>query len=107
MWNTRVKTLVCAATLFATISCGSSGTNRGKKGNSNSEENVQNAVAITVGKSESRNVGSVIQATGSMVADETSNVAPKTAGKIANISVNEGQFIAGGAVLARIDDPRQ
>ena len=105
MRNTRLKTLSLAAALFATISCGSTSANRGKRGNSNSDENPQNAtITITVGKSESRDVGSVIHATGSMTANETSNVAPKTAGKIANISVNAGQFISGGAVIARIDD---
>jgi multidrug efflux pump subunit AcrA (membrane-fusion protein) len=46
----------------------------------------------------------VIQATGSVSADETSDVAPKTAGKIANLSVNAGQFVSGGAVIARVDD---
>ena len=105
MRNIRLKKLSLAAVLFATISCGSSGANRGKRGNSNSDENPQNAaIMITVGKSVSRDVGSVIQATGSMAADETSNVAPKTAGKIANISVNAGQFISAGAAIARIDD---
>ena len=105
MRNIRLKKLSLAAVLFATISCGSSSANRGKRGNSNSDENPQNAaITITVGKSVSRDVGSVIQATGSMAADETSNVAPKTAGKIANISVNVGQFISAGAAIARIDD---
>ena len=105
MRNIRLKKLSLAAVLFATISCGSSSANRGKRGNSNSDENPQNAaITITVGKSVSRDVGSVIQATGSMAADETSNVAPKTAGKIANISVNAGQFISAGAAIARIDD---
>ena len=105
MRNTRLKTLTCAVALFATISCGSSGGNRGNRSNSNAADNPQNApVAITVGKSESRDVGSVIRATGSFTADETSNVAPKIAGKIANISVNAGQFVSGGAVLAKIDD---
>ena len=66
--------------------------------------NATPAIAITVGRSESREIASVIQATGSLTAEETSNVAPKVAGKIANLSVNVGQFVSGGAVIARIDD---
>lgn len=45
-----------------------------------------------------------IQATGSLVADEVSNIAPKVAGKISNISVNIGDFVSQGSVVARIDD---
>lgn len=94
--------LICAVVIFATISCGSSGSNRGR-GNSNAED-TQAAIAITVGRSESRDVAASIQATGSVTADETSDIAPKTAGKVANISVNVGQFVSSGAVIARIND---
>lgn len=61
-------------------------------------------IAITVAKSESRDVASVIQATGSFTADEVSDIAPKVAGKVANIAVNVGQFVGGGALIAKIDD---
>ncbi|MEK7855116.1 MAG: efflux RND transporter periplasmic adaptor subunit, partial [Acidobacteriota bacterium] len=61
-------------------------------------------IQITVSKSESRNVPAFIQATGSLLADETSNVAPKVAGKVANVTVNVGQFVAQGAEIAKIDD---
>lgn len=104
MWKSRLKPMICAASVLMTLACGSADSNRGGRGNSNSEENLQAAVAITVGKSESRDVAASIQATGSVTADETSDVAPKTAGKIANLSVNTGQFISGGAVIARVDD---
>ncbi|MBK9164981.1 MAG: efflux RND transporter periplasmic adaptor subunit [Acidobacteria bacterium] len=62
------------------------------------------AIPITTGKSESRPVPAFIQATGSLVADEKSNIAPKVAGKVADIAVNVGQFVSQGAVIARIDD---
>ena len=61
-------------------------------------------ISITTAKSESREVPAVIQATGSLVADEVSNIAPKIAGKVSDISVNVGQFVQQGAVIARIDD---
>ncbi len=45
-----------------------------------------------------------IQATGSLVADEISNVAPKAAGKVVNVAVNIGQFVAQGTEVAKLDD---
>jgi len=105
MLSSRLKTLICALVIFATVSCGSSTGDRGRSNSSNVDETLQPAAfTITVSKSETRDVPSSIQATGSTTADETSNVAPKTAGKIANISVNVGQFVSTGAVIGRIDD---
>jgi multidrug efflux pump subunit AcrA (membrane-fusion protein) len=62
------------------------------------------AFNITVAKSEERDIPSTIQATGSLVANETSDVAPKVAGKISNIYANVGQFVTAGSLLAKIDD---
>ena len=105
MWNAHLKSLICAVVMAATISCGSSGANRGRNANSNSNADSQTpAIAVTVGKSESRNVSSAITATGSLIADETSDIAPKTAGKIANVSANVGQFVTAGSAIAAIDD---
>jgi len=39
-----------------------------------------------------------------LVADESSDVAPKTAGKISNVYVNVGRFIKSGSPIAEIDD---
>lgn len=103
MGNARLKSLICAFLMVAAISCGRTGANRERRGNSNAEEG-QPTVAITVGRTETRDVPAFIQATGSVTADETSDIAPKTAGKIANISVNAGQFVSAGAVIAKIDE---
>ncbi len=82
----------------------SSGESRGEgRANSNSEAEAP-AVAVTVAKVEARNVPAYIQATGSLIADETSDIAPKVAGKVANVSANVGQFVTQGAVIAKIDD---
>lgn len=106
MLSYRLRVLVCAALVCAAVSCGSqTANNRARRGNSNTEENPSGpAIAITVGKSESRPIASSIKATGSLIADETSDVAPKTGGKIANVYVNVGQFIVGGNPIAKIDD---
>src|SRR5258706_1202345 len=105
MGNSRLKLLICAAVVVVSISCGSAGSNSGRRGNSNANDNSQtDAIAVTVGKSESREVASTIQATGSLLADETSDIAPRVAGKIANVFANVGQFVSQGATIAKIDD---
>jgi len=104
MARSGLKAILTLSVSLAALACGSSGENRGRGANSNSDENPQAAVAITVGRSESRDVAAVIQATGTVTADETSDVAPKAAGKIANLSVDAGQFVSGGAIIARVDD---
>lgn len=104
MRNSRVRTYLCALLAAASLACGSSG-GSGPRANANVDAEPQApTIAITVGKSESRDVASFIQATGSLVADEKSNVAPKTAGKISNIGVNVGQYVSTGTLIAKIDD---
>ena len=73
-----------------------------RRGNSNTQEVP--AIAVTTARVEARNVPAFIQATGSLIADETSDVAPKVAGKVANVSVDVGDFVTQGAVIAKIDD---
>lgn len=85
------------------ISCGGRGNAEVRGGNSSPEQEAP-PIQITVARTEARNVPAFIQATGSLVADETSNVAPKVAGKITNVYVNVGEFISQGAQVAKIDD---
>ncbi|MFV0389628.1 MAG: efflux RND transporter periplasmic adaptor subunit [Pyrinomonadaceae bacterium] len=61
-------------------------------------------VNVTTGQSIAREVPSYISATGSLVADETSDVAPKVAGKVTNVYVNVGGFVSAGSAIAKIDD---
>ncbi len=105
MVNACSRTLALAALLCFAISCGSSSANSGQRGNSNGAEKAGgDAIAVTVGKSESRMVASSVKATGSLIADETSDIAPKVAGKVSNVYVNVGQFVSQGATIAKIDD---
>ncbi len=97
----RVKVLTCAALAVAAVSCASGGADR-QPTNVNADQS--SAISITVGRSESRDVASTINATGTLVALETSDVAPKVAGKIANIYTNVGEFIGAGATIAKVDD---
>jgi multidrug resistance efflux pump len=55
-----------------------------------------------------REVPSYIQATGSLIADETSNVAPQVSGQVISTPVNIGAFVRQGEVIARLNprDPQ-
>lgn len=95
-----------AAVLFLAVfgyACGTTQSAGERAGGSPETENSA-PIAVTVGKAESRDVAASIQATGSLTADETSDVAPRAAGKISNVSVNVGQFVSQGSVIAKIDD---
>ena len=100
-----LRCLVLATGIFVLAFGSGCGTTRSAEvNNANADQESGGPIAVTVATAEARQVPAFIQATGSMVADETSNIAPKIAGKIANISVNVGQFVSRGAVIARIDD---
>jgi RND family efflux transporter MFP subunit len=60
-------------------------------------------VAINVAAAEAKTVPLTIQATGSFVADEASDVAPKVAGRIAATPVDAGAFVKEGQVIVRMD----
>jgi multidrug efflux pump subunit AcrA (membrane-fusion protein) len=91
--------LLTAALLSA---CGTANNAQGPAANSNTDSDAP--VPITTARVESRQVPAYIQATGSLVANETSDIAPKVAGKVSNVSVNVGEFVSGGSVIATIDD---
>jgi multidrug efflux pump subunit AcrA (membrane-fusion protein) len=85
-------------------SCGRSGGGGNRNANANSADSRDAPITVTAGRSVSREVPAFIQATGSLIADETSDVAPKVAGKIVNVAANVGQFVSQGSVIAKIDD---
>lgn len=85
------------------VGCSSSSSGASRNANSGGEQEAA-PVAITVAKTEARNISAFIQATGTLVAEETSNVAPKVAGKVVNVTVNVGQFVSQGTEIAKLDD---
>ena len=83
---------------IAFAACGKSESAGGNNGGKAETEKPQ-TISISVGKAEAREVPAYIQATGSLVADETSDIAPKAAGKVVNIYANVGQFVGKGKRL--------
>ncbi|CAN5776029.1 efflux RND transporter periplasmic adaptor subunit [soil metagenome] len=92
-------TLLLLAVSFG-IACGRS---NAEIENQNVTEN-ETVINVTVTKAESREVPAYIPATGSLVADETSDIAPKVAGKVVNIYADVGDFITRGNTIAKLDE---
>jgi len=96
--------LITAISVFS-ISCGSGkSAETDRAGGANRAAKEQTPITVTTAKVEARDVAAFIQATGSLIADETSDIAPKTAGKVVNVSANVGEFVGQGSVIAKIDD---
>ncbi|MBA2621255.1 MAG: biotin/lipoyl-binding protein, partial [Acidobacteria bacterium] len=97
--------MIFAALIFA-AACSTSGKSdsANRKNGGKQAETSENPIQLTTAKVEAREVAAFIQATGSLTAQETSDVAPKVAGKVVNVSANVGDFVGQGSVIARIDD---
>ena len=102
------KVALLAAVLFSGLLIGgcsrSAANGRSRQTANTNAETGEQTFQVTVGKSEMRTVPAVIQASGSLIADETSDIAPKVAGKVSNVYANVGQFLTTGAVIAKLDD---
>lgn len=92
-----ILALSCLTACTKTQSAGSNQANK-------NSENKPPVITTTIGKAESREIPAFVQATGSLIADETSDIAPKVAGKVVDVSANVGQYISQGTVIAKIDD---
>lgn len=68
------------------------------------QEKAQTPIAVSTAKAVTREVPSYVQATGSLAAEEISDIAPKTAGQVILTPVNVGAFVKQGDVIARLDD---
>jgi multidrug efflux pump subunit AcrA (membrane-fusion protein) len=99
--------LVIFISLFSVLLAGCSGSESRGAGQRNANANARSreeVVSVTQTRAEAREVPSFVQTTGSLVAQETSDVAPKAAGKVTNTMVSVGDFVQQGAVLAKLDE---
>ncbi|MET0751916.1 MAG: efflux RND transporter periplasmic adaptor subunit [Pyrinomonadaceae bacterium] len=100
-----LKILIGIFVLSLSFACSKTSTEGNRRANAgNQSEDKGETIAITVEKAVSREVPAVIQSTGSLIADETSDVAPKTAGKVTNVYANVGQYITQGSLIAKLDE---
>lgn len=103
----KILILVVAVSLFSLSCSNSSASDNGKgKEKTENQDSRSDAVPVQVSTTKviSRDVPAFIQSTGSFIADETSDVAPKVAGKVINVYANVGAFVTQGSTIAKIDD---
>lgn len=98
------------ALALAVSACGKSGTRQGNRnadagtGAGAAEAADAPAVQVTTVRVETREVPAFIQATGSLTANESSDVASQTSGQVVSTPVNIGAYVRQGAVIARLND---
>lgn len=107
--KSRLASLIIVFALVFSAACGSSGSsnesNRNRAGQSGTAEaaaarpvEVSTAVAVV------REVPAYLEATGTVTADESSDVAPQVSGQIAQTPVAVGSYVRQGQVIARLND---
>ena len=103
----KIRLLICAIAIAAIsvflVSCG-----RSKAQPNQQKDGAAPAVPVVVQVSTapaiSRQLPRFFEATGSLAADEQSDVAPTVAGKVIAIGVDLGSYVKQGSVLVRLDD---
>ena len=102
--TTALLFLLCV-TLFAGACSGGEEKTEGARGGAGTAEAAEaQPVRVTTASAEAREVPAYLEATGSLAAQEESNVAPETSGQVIATPVDVGAFVGQGAVIARLDD---
>lgn len=95
--------LLSAMSLLLFTSCGGSKAESKKKGAAD-QATTPAVVDVTTAAAITRDLPRFFEATGSLAADEQTDVAPAVSGKVVAVGVDLGSFVGRGAVLARLDD---
>ncbi|PYT04237.1 MAG: efflux RND transporter periplasmic adaptor subunit [Acidobacteria bacterium] len=97
-----VALLTLVALCIAASSCGGSRVQANKKDGPAAAATPQ-AVDVTTAPAIVRNLPRFIEATGSLAADEQTDVAPTVGGRVVSVSVDLGSFVQKGQVIAQLD----
>lgn len=101
---------ICRLTVFIIFisalgaACNRSGAKTTDQANANANAARDEVITVTEGRATARSIPSYIQATGSLLADETSQVAAQVTGAVVSTPVDVGAVVRKGDVLARLDD---
>ena len=98
-----LKIAACSALLAFTAACSRQGSVTSAKSGSTPQPTVTTPAVTTV-RAVVRQVSASVQATGSFIAVDSSDVAPQTTGIIIATPVDVGSFVSQGQVIARLDD---
>ncbi len=90
-----VRPVLIAALALAAAACG-------RGASTEAQPPAPAAIAVTVSTVKSEDQAVTLEATGSFEADESSDVAPDSSGRVVATPVDVGQFVREGAVLVRL-----
>ena len=103
----HIKVLLLTVLLVAVsalaLSCSGSKAQSNSK-NVNAQAAAPQVVEVSVTPAISRQLPRFLEATGSLIADEQTDVAPAVGGKVVAVGVDLGSYVQRGAMLVRLDD---
>ena len=98
----QVWAVLCLLTALGTVACESVDEDRAGLTAHVSKEPA--AISVAAATAVERTVPTVVRATGTFVADESSDVTPQVPGQVIATPVNVGDMVAAGQVIVRLDE---
>ena len=92
-----------AAAFIAVVAAVLSGCGTSTSADANVNVVAEKSVAVTTAQAEIRPVGSFLQATGSLLADDSSEVASQVSGQVLSTPVDVGAFVNAGSVIVQLN----
>jgi multidrug efflux pump subunit AcrA (membrane-fusion protein) len=101
-----IISLLASACSKTTVTSNTTSSNRGGRGEGGAERGGADlpAIPVTTTRAESHEIPTTIEATGSLTATESSDVASQTSGQVVSTPINVGAFVHKGDVVARLND---
>jgi RND family efflux transporter MFP subunit len=101
-WKRVAVALLALMIALLAVACGgSSAASKNEHGEKPAQQKVVSTTAVTVA---AKDVPKYIEATGTFIADESTEVAPEVSGKVASTAANEGSFVRQGDVIVRLSE---
>jgi RND family efflux transporter MFP subunit len=98
-----IATLLVASLAASLASCGGSRAQSNAKANTNASPSAPQVVEVQTAPAISRNLPRFIEATGSLAADVSTDVAPTVGGRVVSVNVDLGSFVQQGQVIVQLD----
>ncbi len=95
--------VVLAAVALAGAACGGSKASNAEQSNTTVTTTTTTEVEVTTAPAVTRDLPRFLEATGSLAADEQTDVAPSIAGKVVEIGVELGSYVRQGQLIVRLD----
>jgi RND family efflux transporter MFP subunit len=100
----RTYTALSLLIIAVAVALGATACSRTTANTGAANANIQPSVVdIATSQAVIRQIPTYFEATGNLVSDATTDVAPNVAGKIAEVNFDVGSFVAKGSVLVRLD----